>query len=214
MTDDELSGEENPNSSNSRSNSERLFSAFQRHHIRLRLHGERLPRRYAMSLRLPLQNDRSAQPRKPKHKRRRMDPAKTMKHPTSVANDSDPEEQSPRTEANGIDDVQEDDDAGLASEDDEDASIRANNAYPGSDNTIGSIHQRNWFLTFDRRRSGFHKAQNGPDQGRWVGSWDQFFVRGRDHERSVVTGRNADEVMEDECVEKFVGRKMWRPILE
>lgn len=108
-------------------------------------------------------------------------------------------------------------DVALASDDeeDEDAVIRANNAYTGASNTIGSVHQRHWFLTLDRKLSGFHKARSGPDEGRWTGGWGEpFFVQGRDVERSVVTGRSADDVMEDEGVEKFVGRKMWRPIME
>ncbi len=104
--------------------------------------------------------------------------------------------------------------AAVASDDDEDAAIRANNAYSGAHNSIGSIHQRNWFLTLDRRNSGFRKARGGPDEGRWVGNWSAFFVRGRDHERSIVTGRSADQVMEDANVARFIGRKMWRAILE
>lgn len=44
--------------------------------------------------------------------------------------------------------------------------------------------------------------------------FETFFVRGRDVERSVVTGRTADEVMADEGVEGFVGRKGWRAVLE
>jgi len=106
-----------------------------------------------------------------------------------------------------------DNDAALASEGEnegEDATIRANNAYPGATNTIRSIHQRHWFLSLDRKNSGFRKRRNG----RWEGGWESFFVKGRDEERSVVTGRLADDVMSDEGVERFVGRKMWRPILE
>ena len=214
MTDDELSGEETRTYLDSRSHSERLYSSFQGRHIRLRLQGARLPTGYTISLRLPLNNDLSSQPKKPQRKRRRIDPQKVLNHLTAVTTDSETDDEPPTVEKNGNDDLQADDDAGLASDDDEDASIRANNAYTGSTNTIGSIHQRHWFLTLDRRKSGFHKARSGPDQGRWVGNWEPFFVRGRDHERSVVTGRNADEVMEDEGVQKFVGRKMWRPILE
>lgn len=104
--------------------------------------------------------------------------------------------------------------AGIASDEGEDATIRANNAYPGASNTIGSIHQRNWILTLDRKNSGFRRERSGTGRGRWVGGWEPFFVRGRDHERSVVTGRDADAVMADAGVERFVGRKMWRPILE
>lgn len=213
-TDDELSNGEERSRVGSRSHSEQLFSAFQGHHIRLRLHGTRLPPQYTISLRLPLQNDRTGQPKKPKHKRRRLDPDRTARHATAFATNSDTEDGSLRTDVNGADDIEDDGNAGGASDEDEDASIRTNNAYTGATNTIGSIRQRNWFLTLDRRRSGFHKASSGSDEGRWVGSWDAFFVRGRDHERSLVTGRSADEVMEDEGVERFVGRKMWRPILE
>ena len=131
------------------------------------------------------------------------------------ATDSDADIETPAsvgrtTPENGDDD----NDAANVSDDNEDSKIRASNAYTGAKNTIGSIHQRHWFLTLDRRSSGFHKARSGPDRGKWIGSWEPFYVLGRDHERSVVTGRNADEVMEDEGVDKFVGRKMWRPILE
>ena len=41
-----------------------------------------------------------------------------------------------------------------------------------------------------------------------------FIVKGRDRERSILTGRNADEVMRDEGVEGFVGRKGWRAVVE
>ena len=106
-------------------------------------------------------------------------------------------------------------DAALASEaDDEDAAIRSNNAYTGATNTIGSVHQRHWFLSLDRANSGFRKARSGPDAGRWIGEGEPFVVLGREAERSVVTGRSADEVMADEGVEQFYGRKMWRPITE
>jgi hypothetical protein len=110
--------------------------------------------------------------------------------------------------------VEGEDAIAMASEDEEDASIRANNAYTGAENTIGSVHQRNWFLTLDRKNSGFRKAQHGTDEPRWVGEWEAFIVKGRDHEKSVVTGRQADDVMEDARVQKFVGRKLWRPIVE
>lgn len=119
-------------------------------------------------------------------------------------------------------------DAAAASDNEEDETIRANNAYPGAHNTIGSIHQRYWFLTLDRQSSGFAKARTGPHRGRWVPSkllsdkdgalhdngFEPFFVRGREHERSIVTGRLAVDVMEDEGIKNYGGRKMWRPILE
>jgi hypothetical protein len=44
--------------------------------------------------------------------------------------------------------------------------------------------------------------------------FEPFFVRGREVERSVVTGRLAGEVLRDEGVEGFVGRRGWRAVLE
>ena len=193
---------------------DRLIRAFQSRHIHLRLHGSRLPQNYTIALRLPSHNDRSIQPKRPVRKRRRLDPAKARKANvvTSSENESDTETKvSPKQE-----EALEDDhlDAANASEDDGDSAIRANNAYAGATNTIGSVHQRHWFLTLDRPNSGFSKAKTGPDAGRWVGPWKTFYVLGREHERSIVTGRLADEVMADEGVKKFIGRKMWRPITE
>ena len=104
----------------------------------------------------------------------------------------------------------------------EDEKIRLTNAYPGATNSINSIHQRTWYLSMDRQASGFvpHKHRDGTRE--WVQKQDgksslgfePFFVRGREIERSVVTGRLAEEVMSDEGVKGYVGRKGWRPILE
>ena len=115
----------------------------------------------------------------------------------------------------------------------EDELTRITNAYPGATNSIGSIHQRRWFLVLDKKRSGFRK-----EGGQWVrtiephfkkhilsdtpkrvpereyGGFEPFFVRGADFERSVVTGRLSKEVMEDEGVQNFRARKNWMPILE
>jgi hypothetical protein len=219
MTDDELTDPEDSLSEAEGSQSERLFKAFQSRHIHLRLNGTRLPPGYTIALRLPSENNLKGPPRKPKIKRRRIDLtkaaelARTKSAPVSSDTESEPKS-ADQTDNASIYSV--DVDAAIASEDErEDAVIRANNAYPGATNTIGSVHQRHWFLTLDRKYSGFRKARSGEDGGRWVGGWGEpFYVRGRDVERSVVTGRSADEVMEDEVVEKFVGRKMWRPILE
>ncbi|KAK3710477.1 hypothetical protein LTR37_010320 [Vermiconidia calcicola] len=213
-TDDELSDADSTLSTGRRSQNELLSAAFQSRHIRLRLHGTRLPRGYTVSLRLPSNNDRSDQPKRPKRKRRRIDPAMVSKRAGSTVIDSDMEDEPTPVEQNETLGQQIEDAAANASDDDEDTTIRVNNAYPGANNTIGSIHQRNWFLRLDPSNSGLRKTKGGPKEGRWIGSWDAFFVLGRDHERSLVTGRSADEVMEDEGVEKFLGRKMWRPITE
>jgi len=104
--------------------------------------------------------------------------------------------------------------ASEAEDDRESESIRTNNAYSGATNVIGSIHQRHWFLTLDRHNSGLVKGE----KGKWVPSssseFEPFFVRGAEVERSVVTGRSSDEVLADEGVKGFRGRKMWRPVLE
>lgn len=181
----------------------------------MRLHGTRLPHGYTIFLRLPSTNDTGKQPRKPARKRRRKVP------------DSEPR-QMDRNELNGSDKGEttsaiEDIEAGVASDDDEDEMIRQNNAYPGASNTIGSIHQRHWFLGLDRSNSGFRKARSGPDEDRWVrttrqdgtlGGFEPFIVRGRDHETSVVTGRRSEDILGDEGITNFMGRKMWRPIIE
>lgn len=209
MTDDELSDEDLQQPAHKLSDSERLFAAFRQRHIRLRLHGTKLPSKYTVSLRLPSNNDRAAQPKRPKHKRRRLDPAQAAaKNAERQTDDSDSET---REDSTSPQQDEGEDEAAIASETEESATIRANNAYTGANNTIGSVHQRHWFLTLDRKSSGFRKSSS---TGRWEGPWEPFFVRGRDVERSVVTGRTADEVMAGEGVEKFVGRKMWRPILE
>ena len=108
----------------------------------------------------------------------------------------------------------------------EDEQVRLSNAYPGATNSIGSIHQRRWYLSMDRYASGFCplRTENRSKGGRrmWTRrreferllGFEPFFVMGRESERSVVTGRTADEVMADEGIEGFVGRKGWRPVTE
>ncbi|KAK3670120.1 hypothetical protein LTR78_009967 [Recurvomyces mirabilis] len=218
-TDDELS-DDDEQAPDVCPQSERLFTAFQSRHIHLRLHGTRLPRGYTIALRLPRNEAAGKQPKKPSTKRRRIDPTKAaeLAKRRTPANETDSDSDPP---SEPIVDITADDDAAIASEGEEqnhneveEAQIRINNAYPGAKNSIGSIHQRHWLLTLDRRNSGFHKARSGPEAGRWAGGFEPFFVMGRDEERSVVTGRKADDVMSDEGVNAFVGRKMWRPIVE
>jgi len=110
-----------------------------------------------------------------------------------------------------------------------DLEIQHNNAYPGSSNTIGSIHQRRWWLSLDRTASGFqldvNKKDNGDQKGNgrgssantWVrsrmaGQGFPFYVYGPEIERSVVTGRLGGDVLDDEGV-VFVARRGWRAIL-
>jgi len=119
----------------------------------------------------------------------------------------------------------EDNDAVADASDDEaeHATIRATNAYTGATNSVGSVHQRHWFLTLDKNNSGFERkdkkwvparANTGDDGERKPKGFEPFFVMGADVEESVVTGRTSAEVMTDEDVEGFMLRKMWRPITE
>lgn len=220
-TDDELSDTGDENEESPLTESEKLFAGFQSRHLRLRLHGTKLPENYTIGLRLPSANDREAQPSKPRRKRRKVDPARAKRTavPQSTASENDSASNTPASGIEASEEINdtadtEMQDAGAASEDDnEDAAIRSNNAYTGAHNSIGSIHQRHWFLSLDRRNTGYRKARSGPEEGRWVGD-GSFFVLGRDTERSVVSGRSADEVMADEGVASFQGGKMWRPITE
>lgn len=103
---------------------------------------------------------------------------------------------------------------------DESETIRLTNAYPGAINTISSIHQRRWFLSLDRHNSGFMPQRDKRiGQKVWVrrsasDGFEKFHVLGREVERSVVTGRLAAEILEDESVIGFVPRGGWRGVME
>lgn len=180
---------------------EKLITAFQTRYIRLRLNGTRLPKGYTIVLRLPSNeiNKRPTARRKGKQKHQ-------YRRQAESGDDSGDEQQTlPESQA-----PEED----LDTDTDEDAQTRKLNAYPGSTNDIGSIHQRHWFLQLDRQSSGFVFDRTVGEKGKWVrgangSGFEPFLVRGRDYERSVVTGRLAREVESDEGVEAFVGRGGW-----
>ena len=168
-------------------------------------------------MRLPSQ-DATKRPRTSRIKRQRMEPViavKRAKEKVAAADtDSDSGTRSAtidRTEAALAD-------AALASEPEDekqDAEIRTSNAYSGATNTIGSVHQRHWLVTIDRKLSGFRKSRRSESvKERWVGPWEPFNVEGKYRERSVLTGRLAEDVMADEGIKGFVGRASWRAIVE
>jgi hypothetical protein len=68
----------------------------------------------------------------------------------------------------------------------------------------------------DRRSSGFKSSSGKGKAAVWErdgdAGFETFWVRGRDFERSVVTGRLAREVESDEGVEGYVGRGGWKGI--
>lgn len=106
----------------------------------------------------------------------------------------------------------------------EDDEIRRSNAYPGAENTIGSVHTRRWYLSLDREGVGYKRGKGG----KWylnASNWDEgdsegklrlgypFYVKGVEEERSVVTGRKGDDILRDEGVQGYVSRKGWKPVI-
>jgi hypothetical protein len=102
--------------------------------------------------------------------------------------------------------------------------IRLTNAYPSANNTVNSIHQRKWYLSLDRFNSGFkpvatpkhidHHAKTYWVPKDSVSGFERFHVLGREVETSVVTGRLAKDILEDEGVEGYVPRGRWRGVVE
>ena len=195
-----------------------LHRAFQARKIRLRLRGARLPDPYVLNLRLPRAEDRRAAPPAKKRSRRT---AAAVPAPAS-SSDSDGAETAAQQEV-------------------EAEAVRATNAYPGAENSIGSVHQRRWYASLDRAACGFirrragggrggvvwepvsareeEESDGGGDVGKGKGKGEgrlgfPFYVRGATAERSVVTGRLGADVLADEGVEGFAGRRGWRPVLD
>ena len=219
-TDDEsdLDERKTPVTRNGEHENEKLISAFKSRHVRLRLHGTRLPKNYTITLRLPPNNDIT---KEPAARRRRSKPIARSRRPSHASGSDCDTAPTPLTDSRRASTTtsrvdQEDDADDLDTHTEEDALTRQQNAYPGSTNSIGSIHQRRWFVLLDRASSGF-VCENG----RWsrrvlpngdLGGFEPFVVRGREHERSVVTGRLARDVESDEGCEGYVGRGGWKSI--
>ncbi|KAL9111729.1 MAG: hypothetical protein Q9187_007878, partial [Circinaria calcarea] len=206
---------------------QKLHAAFQTGKIRLQLHGTKLPPDYTVTLRLSTDYQRTSHPGKLVRKRRRKAPGASKAPTVETPPPSDDEDIS----VFGIDDTIPDactppDPKVSALEkeiaEQEDDEVRRTNAYPGASNTINSIHQRTWYLSMDRSSSGFSLKQDENDRRMWqrrqeggkLLGFDPFFVIGREVERSVITGRRADEIMKDEGVEGYISRKGWRAVLE
>ena len=213
--------------------SEKLHHAFQQRKIRLRLHGTRLPQGYTLAIRADKSSFKTEQPRKPARTRRRKTPksarGRKREIPSSEGSDADQPQPARRVveslhrSASPPRKAEIDEDAHAASEE-ESETIRLTNAYPGATNDINSVYQRKWYLSMDRNSSGFFPVRNnktglrtwtrktGP--GGELYGFEKFWVMGRDVERSVVTGRLAKDIMEDEGVEGYVPRGLWRPVTE
>ncbi|KAH8682365.1 DNA polymerase ligase-domain-containing protein [Xylariales sp. PMI_506] len=239
---------------------EKLQQAFQSRKIRVRLHGTKLPENYVLNLRLTTLEDvagRARSHRKPARMRRAARHVPPTKDQTPSPSASSSSAAASFSEKEGYDVDGGDDETVVAPPPQptnsdkqqaaelsamereirelEDEEVRRNNAYPGASNTIGSVHQRKWYLSLDREASGFVKRRKDaktvwePVDGE-VQKYSAaeaasveddpdprltfpFYVRGPDVERSVVTGRLAEDVLRDEGVVGFVKRKGWRPVL-
>ncbi|KAL7811890.1 hypothetical protein V8C26DRAFT_408214, partial [Trichoderma gracile] len=248
-----------------------LHAAFQTRKIRLRLHGAKLPDPYVINLRLTKSEDaagrsRGLRTRAVGTRRRRGRTARVR--PREPETSSDSSCSSSDGDDDGLNLIEGEDnskhsrhranqDAPSVSEEhlqEQDAQVRLTNAYHGASNTIGSVYQRKWYLSLDRRASGFTEkrrrggrslweppphppssssspptpaaaaaasslsssilptADDDPEPGPSRLSYP-FYVRGPRFERSVVTGRLAEDVLRDEGVTGFVPRKGWMPVL-
>ncbi|KAI0881519.1 DNA polymerase ligase-domain-containing protein [Annulohypoxylon maeteangense] len=229
---------------------DKLHQAFQARKISLRLNGTRLPHNYTLNLRLTKENDatgRAKSTRAPIRRRRRggsslprggatrKGKAKIVEPDTSsdpdLYSDHEPEKSeivnAPAEQAElGGSEVSPMEREIRELEDEE---VRRTNAYPGATNSVGSVHQRRWYLSLDKEASGFVRRRENNhltwelegDNGNrenGIGEGDSgriefpFYVRGVDVERSIVTGRTGADVLRDEGVEGYVGRKGWRPV--
>lgn len=199
---------------------------FHERKIRLRLHGSRLPKNYTISLRLSSQNDNEARAKPIIKKRRRTTlPSTETDRTPSTSRSSSPDTQTTRlnppalaSKGGNEEDMIEGNSASASDSESVDAKTRLTNAYPGSTNSVGSIHQRRWFISLDRPNSGFfqdkiEKTWKRVEDSGYLLGFDAFYVRGPEAERSVVTGRTGNEVLEDENATGFVPRRGWRPIL-
>ncbi|GAW11518.1 hypothetical protein ANO14919_008650 [Xylariales sp. No.14919] len=80
----------------------------------------------------------------------------------------------------------------------EDEEVRRTNAYPGATNSIGSVHQRRWYLSLDREASGFVKRRR---EGRTV--WESTDIHAdatAEGVRKAEDRKKDKEAKEDEAV--------------
>lgn len=196
------------------------------------MHGTRLPKDYTISLRLSAEDDNAARSRpitqKRRHRRRNISVIQesrtpsTSRSPSPVGADSQSLASASIRKENDERDIHGSHSASESeSESKSDAQTRLTNAYPGAVNSIGSIHQRRWFITLDRKNSGFVRDSQSKTWRRKLSSssdqdalgFEPFYVRGPEFERSVVTGRTGNDVLNDENVKDFTPRRGWRPVM-
>ncbi|KAG4217152.1 hypothetical protein PC116_g34367, partial [Phytophthora cactorum] len=161
------------------SEQEKLHQAFQTRKIRIRLNGTRLPHNYVLNLRLTKEEDvagRAKSARVPTRRRRGGGSAlgrsegrsrgkrKAIELETSSGSDVDRKEEDCEDAGNEESEIvtapAEEIDAEPVSAMEreirelEDEQVRRRNAYAGAENSIGSVHQRRWYLSLDREACG------------------------------------------------------------
>ncbi|OBT78296.1 hypothetical protein VF21_02992 [Pseudogymnoascus sp. 05NY08] len=189
----------------------KLVEAFGRRKIRIRLHGARLPEGYTLDMFVAPGSQHLREPRAAVRKKKRR-VVKVMET-SSEGEESD-------AAISVADAVAAEWALEWKRKEVEKREVRRVNAYPGAENTIGSLYQRKWFLCLDREGSGFCKAdrdgvwERRKGEGGALEGFEPFYVRGVEEERSVVTGMKAEHVMRDAGVVGFVRRKGWRAILD
>lgn len=226
------SSQSTQSSQSPRTQQELLQEAFHNRKIRIQLRGAKLPETYVLNIRLTKKEDAEGRA-KTRGPRRRKKVTKTDPETSSDSNDDQSDDEPdivPKGKEVGSSDVSPVD---KELQELEDAEVRRTNAYPGASNTIGSIHQRRWYLSLDRRACGFVErresgkivwelpsaelASKPPQQDKKVDGMQRlnypFYVKGVEHERSVVTAQTGEDIMRDEGVNRFVRRKGWMPVL-
>ncbi|KFA65754.1 hypothetical protein S40285_04899 [Stachybotrys chlorohalonatus IBT 40285] len=148
-----------------------LHAAFQNRKIRLQLHGAKLPDPYIINLRLTKSDDaagraNNTRPLRSRRRRRRRLGRTSAPRPEASSGEGEgddeddahlvPSQAQANTHAEPLSAMERE------IRELEDEQVRLSNAYAGADNTIGSVYQRRWFLSLDRRACGFvERRANG-----------------------------------------------------
>ncbi|OTB19100.1 hypothetical protein K445DRAFT_188985 [Daldinia sp. EC12] len=162
---------------------EKLHQAFQTRKICIRLNGTRLPHNYVLNLRLTKEEDvasRAKSTHVPTRRRRRgrgsalgrsecrsRGKRKAIELETSSDSDVDRKEEDYEDAGNEeseivtapVEEVDVETVSAMEREirEFEDEQVRRTNAYADAENSIGSVHQRRWYLSLDREACGFVK---------------------------------------------------------
>lgn len=195
------------------SENSKLVEAFERRKMRIRFHGARLPEGYTLDMFVAPGSRHPHEPR-PAVRRKKRRVVKVVETSSSGEEESD----ATLPVADAVD-------AEWALEwerkEIDKREVRRVNAYPGAENTVGSLYQRKWFLCLDREGSGFYRAgkneiwqRRNKLGGDGLEGFEPFFVRGVEDESSVVSGMKAEQVMREAGVDGFVRRKGWKAIFD